>query len=253
MMHEALLFDMDGVIVDTYHSVTTFWRQLATEHDIHLTQEDFVQRVYGRTSEHTLVSLFPHLTEQQRQVILAEIDASESSERYQGVRGITTVLRLLKSYGVPMALVTSGTKAKVRAVLQQLAIDDCFTTQVTAEDIQHGKPDPECYLRAAQALKKPPHACVVFEDAISGVKAAVAAGALCIGIQSPYNPVPLLEAGAHAVVPDFMAITFDVVSPGELVLSLQQSPQDGPCGILSGGQVYPIGIKLRYGDEGLVP
>lgn len=223
MTHEAVLFDMDGVIVDTHHSVTTYWRQLAMEHDVHLTQEDFVQRVYGRTSEHTLVSLFPHLTEQQRQAILAEIDANESIERYQEVSGVTTVLRLLKSYGVPTALVTSGTKAKVRAVLQQLDIDDCFTTQVTAEDIQHGKPDPECYLLAARALQKPPHACVVFEDALSGVKAAVAAGALCIGIQSPYNPVPLLEVGAQVVVPDFMAIRFDVVCSGELALSLQGS------------------------------
>ncbi len=223
MLHQAVLFDMDGVIVDTYHSVTALWRQLAREHGVHLTQEDFVQRVYGRTSEHTLVSLFPHLTEQQRQAILAEIDAGESIERYQEVPGVTTVLRLLKSYGVPTALVTSGTKAKVRAVLQQIAIDDCFTTQVTAEDIRHGKPDPECYLRAAQALQKPPHACVVFEDAISGVKAAVAAGALRIGIQSPYTAVPLLEVGAQAVVPDFMAITFEVGSPSELVVLLQAS------------------------------
>src|SRR6266700_1535833 len=161
MMHEAILFDMDGVIVDTYHSVTALWRQLAREHGVHLTQEDFVQRVYGRTSEHTLVSLFPHLTEQQRQAILAEIDAGESIERYQEVPGVTTVMRLLKSYGMPTALVTSGTKA------------------------------------------------------------TVAAGALCIGIQSPYNAVPLLEAGAQAVVPDFMAIRFEVVSPGELALLLQ--------------------------------
>src|SRR5215469_18811281 len=73
MIHEAILFDMDGVIVDTHHSVTTFWQQLASEHNVHLTQEDFVQRVYGRTSEHTLMSLFPHLTDQQRQAILAEI------------------------------------------------------------------------------------------------------------------------------------------------------------------------------------
>src|SRR5215469_9819103 len=212
MRYEAVLFDMDGVIVDTYHSVTAFWRKLAMEHSVHLTQEDFVQRVYGRTSEHTLVSLFPHLTEQQRQAILAGIDASESVERYQEVPGVTTALRMLKSYGVPTALVTSGTKAKVHTVLQQLAIDDCFTTQVTAEDIEHGKPDPECYLRAAQALHKPPHACIVFEDAISGVKAAVEAGALCIGIQSPYNAVPLVEAGAQAVMPDFRAIRFEVVS-----------------------------------------
>jgi HAD superfamily hydrolase (TIGR01509 family) len=238
MMHEAVLFDMDGVIVDTYHSVTTYWRQLATEHGVHLTQEDFVQRVYGRTSEHTLMSLFPHLTEQQRQAILAEIDVGESTERYQEVAGITTILRLLKSYGVPTALVTSGTRAKVRAVLRQLAIDDYFTTQVTAEDIEHGKPDPECYLRAAQALQKPPHACVVFEDAISGVKAAVAAGALCIGIQSPYNAVPLLEAGAQAVVPDFMAISFDVASPGELLLSTRGSPQGE-------GKGRPIRINLK--------
>ncbi len=220
-MYEAVLFDMDGVIVDTHHSVTTFWQHLAAEQNIHLTQEDFARHVYGCTSEHTLVSLFPHLNQHQRQAILAELDASESTQHYQEVDGITTVLSLLKLYGVPTALVTSGTKAKVRTVLQQLDLDACFTTQITAEQIRHGKPDPECYVLAAQALKLSPSACLVFEDAISGVKAAVGAGASCIGVQSADRAAPLLQAGAKVVIPDFTAVAPHLTSHGDLRLSLK--------------------------------
>ena len=75
----------------------------------------------------------------------------------------------------------------------------------THDDIKQGKPNPDCYLLGAARLQVEPDKCIVFEDAVSGVKAAVAAGALCIGVQ-PDQPTPLLEAEAQSVVPDFSAV-----------------------------------------------
>jgi beta-phosphoglucomutase len=126
---------------------------------------------------------------------------------YTGVKGAIAFLRSLKQQGIPTALVTSGEQWKVNEVLNQLGIDGMFTAQVNAGDIQKGKPHPECYLLAAQYLQKPPERCIVLEDSISGVKAAVASGALCIGIGPSSMASPLLQAGARYVVPDFTSIS----------------------------------------------
>jgi sugar-phosphatase len=207
MGYEAILFDMDGVIVDTYQSVTEFWQNLAKAHRVHLAQADFNQHVYGCPATHTLDVLFPHLNADERQSVLAQMVNYEINLTYTGVKGAVAFLHTLKEQSIPTALVTSGEHWKVNEVINQLGIDGMFTTQVTAGDIQRGKPHPECYLLAAQYLQKPPQRCIVFEDSISGVKAAVASGALCIGLGSPGMPSPLLQAGACYVVPDFTSIS----------------------------------------------
>ena len=97
--------------------------------------------------------------------------------------------------------------------------------QVTVGDIQRGKPHPDGYLLAAQRLQKPPQRCLVFEDAVSGVKAAVAAGATCIGVQSPDRATALLVAGATYTVPDFTAVNLpDRANGHKNFLPLQISP-----------------------------
>jgi sugar-phosphatase len=126
---------------------------------------------------------------------------------YTGVKGAVVFLHTLKQQGIPTALVTSGDQWKVNEVINQLGINGMFTAQVTASDIQRGKPHPECYLLAAQYLQKPPEQCVVFEDSISGMEAAVASGALCIGIGPSSMVSPLLQAGACCVVPDFTSMS----------------------------------------------
>ena len=207
MGHEAILFDMDGVIVDTYQSVTEFWQNLAQAYQVHLTQADFNQHVYGCPATHTLDVLFPHLNADERQSILDMMVKYETNLTYTGVKGAVAFLRTLKKQGIPTALVTSGAQWKVNEVINQLGIDGMFTAQVAASDIQRGKPHPECYLLAAQYLQKPPERCIVFEDSISGVKAAVASGALCIGIGPSSMASPLLQAGAFYIVPDFTSIS----------------------------------------------
>jgi len=202
----AVLFDMDGVIVDTYQSVTAFWQRLAATHRVHLTQEDFDQHIYGCPAIHTLDSLFSQLGSDERRAVIEQMAQYEIHLAYTGVPGAVEFVRALKQRDIPLALVTSGERWKVDAVCSQLGLEEWFDALVTASDIRLGKPHPDCYLLAAQSLNTPPERCIVFEDSISGAQAAVAAGALCVGIQSSTLALALLEAGASCVVPNFLAV-----------------------------------------------
>lgn len=203
---EAVLFDMDGVLVDTHHSVTAFWQMCAKEHELSLTPTDFSEHVYGRPADHTIKTLFPHFTSQQHEELLERLRNYECTCTYQEIQGAVALLQTLRQHAVPMALVTGAEIWKVEAVIRQFGLDNIFATWITASDSHRGKPHPECYLAAAQALQKDPLACLVFEDAINGVKAAVAAGAYCIGISSSTDPAALQAAGAGYVLPDFQAV-----------------------------------------------
>ena len=213
MHFEAILFDMDGVVIDTHHSVTEFWQTLAAEHQIQLTQTDFQQHIYGCPMSHTFDMLFPKFDDQQRQAIYARIHTYEINLNYTEIPGVTALLQALKRHGIPTALVTSADTWKVEAVLRQLGVAGLFTTQVTVGEIERGKPHPDGYLLAARRLQKPPQRCLVFEDAVSGVKAASAAGAACIGIQSPDMATALLAAGACYTIPDFTTVNLQI-NPG---------------------------------------
>ena len=131
----------------------------------------------------------------------------EANLTYQPVEGTLELLHSLREHNVPTALVTSGDRAKVKEVAGQLELDGLFTVRVTAEDVEQGKPYPDCYLKAAHTLKKSPHRCIVFEDAISGIKAASTAGAFCIGVQQSESLAEqLLNTGAKHVVPDLRRV-----------------------------------------------
>ena len=225
MNYEAILFDMDGVVIDTHRPVTEFWLTLAAEHHVELTPADFQQHIYGCPMSHTFDTLFPHFDHRQRQAIYERIQAYEVNLTYTEIPGVTALLQALKRYHIPTALVTSADTWKVEVVMHQLGLAGLFAAQVTVGDIQRGKPHPDGYLLAAQRLQKPPQRCLVFEDAVSGVKAAVAAGAICIGVQSPDRATALLVAGATYTVPDFTAVNLpDRANGHKNFLPLQISP-----------------------------
>jgi len=202
-MYEAILFDMDGVVIDTHHAVTEFWHRIANRHKVELTQKDFEQHIYGCLPGHTLDIVFPFLNTDERQAMFTELVIYEANLTYQPVDGTLELLHSLKQHNIPAALVTSGDRAKVKEVAGQLELDGLFGVKVTAEDVEQGKPYPDCYLKAAQSLKKSPQQCIVFEDAISGIKAASTAGAFCIGVQQSKNlAAQLLSNGAKHIVPN---------------------------------------------------
>lgn len=204
---QAALFDMDGVVADTAQPVRDFWLALARRENITLTSDDFKHHIDGCPAEHTLTTLFPHIDALARQAIHTEIMEYERSIHYRPMPGVVDLLHALKRQGVPTALVTSGLRWRTDLALRHIGITDLFNALVTVDDITHGKPDPECYLLAAQLLHKPADACLVFEDAVSGIRAGVAAGATCVGIQgNPDRVEALLAVGAALTVPDFRSV-----------------------------------------------
>lgn len=205
MTFEAILFDMDGVVIDTHQAVTAFWEALARQHGVRLTPDLFDQYIYGSPALYTLDHVFPQLPADERERVIQNLVDSETTQAYVEVAGVSALLRALKQRGIPTALVTSGERWKVDEVLRQLGLRGVFTVEVTAGDIRQGKPHPECYLLAAQKLGMKPERCIVFEDSINGMKAGVTAGAFGIGVRPAHLAAALLDVGARHVVADFAA------------------------------------------------
>jgi mannitol-1-/sugar-/sorbitol-6-phosphatase len=220
--YEAICFDMDGVIVDTQFTVTSFWQQLATEYALTLTQDDFDHHIYGCSASHTLETLFPLLSKLQQEEVHVKLEQYEQHAAYQEIPGAVALLWQLHAAHLPLALVTSAHRWKVERVLEQLGLEKIFTAQITAHDVTRGKPDPACYVRAAQALGKHPSRCLVFEDAKSGVQAARAAGMECCGVREASTARVLLDAGASIVIPSLTSVV--VAFPPSLATGTERSP-----------------------------
>lgn len=207
MNYEAILFDMDGVIIDTKESVLRFWNSISIKlHGKKLTIQNLNEHVYGCTANYSLDMLFSDLNEKQRDHILSQLELYETKLKYKEVKGVTLLLRELKKYDFPTALVTSGKKWKISQAFLQLGIEGLFTIEVTADEIRESKPNPECYSLAANLLGKSSSRCLVFEDAVVGVKAAVTSGAKCIGVKSSTTSKELMQAGAKYVISNFKSV-----------------------------------------------
>jgi HAD superfamily hydrolase (TIGR01549 family) len=212
MPFEAVLVDMDGVLIDTQQSILAFWQRLAAEFHIQITTEDIDEHISGRSAQHTITTLLPQLEEHKRQSIYRALHDYEASLQYQEVDGATYLLKELQHYHIPVALVTGASRWKVKVVVEQLGLDPFFTTLVTGDDVQESKPAPESYLLAAHHLGREPQTCLVFEDAVNGVLAALAAQMVCVGVLTTAPAYSLKAAGASCTIPDFTAIRVQAAS-----------------------------------------
>lgn len=217
MAHEAILMDMDGVLIDTQESIIAFWQWLASEHHVHLSQDDIDRHVSGRSAHHTITTLLSHLDEPERQVAYQaayrDLHAYEASLQYREVSGAIALLKEFKQHHIPVALVTGAGRWKASIVVQQLGLEALLTAQVTGDDVQQSKPAPDSFLLAAHRLGKQPQSCIVFEDAVNGVLAARAAQATCIGVQTTAPANTLMTAGACCIIPDFNSVRVEAAPP----------------------------------------
>lgn len=213
----ALLFDMDGVIIDTHASVEYFWNQLAKKYDVQLTDEDYERFIHGTQAHATLERYFPMLRADEKAVIESEIVVYEDELTYALMSGVLDILSSLQTHGIPTALVTSGSQRKVDAVFSQFPLSDKFDVLITAESVQHGKPDPACYRLAAENLGVASQHCIVFEDSLSGTQAGLNSGATVIGIGKTNI---LLDKGATQVIPNFESTAIQPFDNDRLQLQL---------------------------------
>jgi len=190
----AILFDMDGVLIDSTPTVARVWRRFAAEHG--LDPQEVVERAHGRPSIDTVRHYFP---DSDYDRMGREVERQEM-EDLSGVVALPGSLELLKR--LPPArwnVVTSATNAlaKVRLRTAGLPVPERI---ITADHIENGKPHPEPYLKAASALGFPAIECVVVEDVPAGIRAGKAAGARVIAFPTTVQTSELISAGADWIL-----------------------------------------------------
>lgn len=200
----GVLFDMDGVLIDTHNAIVGLWQAVAAEHGVGLTDDDVRRHVTGCAPEHTIAAVFAAVSEPRRQRILDVVRAAEPDLEFEELPGAADLISELHQAGVPLALVTGGSRARCDRVLEKLGLADVFDAVVAWGDVDAGKPAPDCYELAARRLGLPPGSCLAFEDAAGGVRSAVGAGVVCVGVSK--NRAALMACGAQEVVDDLSQV-----------------------------------------------
>ena len=212
---DAVVFDMDGVLIDSRYVIEQAWLLVADRHGRPLSTDDVTHIIHGRSGAETVRLLFPGHNDQELHAIWAEAAKAEvDAAPYPAIPGALELILELHRHAVALGLATSSWAEKVDSVLTDLGILDTFTCRITREDVVRNKPAPEPYLTVCRKLGVDPERTLVFEDSVSGVRSAVAAGAVCIGIGGD----ALLEVGAAAVAEDFRAMRLDLEAGGRLCL-----------------------------------
>jgi mannitol-1-/sugar-/sorbitol-6-phosphatase len=204
----AVLFDVDGTLVDSTPLVERAARAWAAEYGIDA--DEFLSDAHGRRTSDRVADFLPP---DRVAAATARLDALEA-ERTDGIAALPGALALLTAMnGMPWAVVTSMDKEQLR-VRTGVAGVPLPATVITAEDVPRGKPDPSGYLLAAARLGVDPPACAVIEDAPAGIAAGRAAGATVLAVATSHDRAEL--TAAHAIVPD---LTHVARAPGGLRLA----------------------------------
>ncbi len=215
----GLLFDMDGVLVDSTAAVARAWTNWAIKQ--RMAPEFVIKTAHGRTSLASVQALLPHASDtvhlqEHAWLEQAEIDDVADVIALPGARELLAAIPASQ-----FAVVTSATRRLAEVRLRAAGLLDFVSHLVTASDIQRSKPDPEPYLSGAAALALPPASCVVIEDAPSGVRSGKAAGCRVLAIRTTTHDSELLAAGADWIVNDCASIRPAAPpSPRELALDL---------------------------------
>lgn len=213
----ALLFDLDGVLIDSTPAVTRVWRRWAMEHGFN--PEEVVAHAHGRPS---LTTVREYLPNSDHEAENREVERREI-EDLEGVVPLAGALELLASLPRDRwTIVTSCTRplAEVRIQAAGLPLP---MKMITANDITHGKPDPEPYLQGAAILASSPAQCIVLEDVPAGIRAGKASGASVIALKTTAQESALREAGADWILNNCTEISA-LGSDNGLTLTLSVSP-----------------------------
>ena len=212
----AVLFDLDGTLVDNMRYHIAAWVETGRALGCELSAERVMREFAGRRNEEILPVVAG------RQLIAAELErlAQEKEARYRALyaphlalhAGADVLLTQLKAAGIACGIASAAPRANRAFVIEGLALGPRLGTVVGAEEVARGKPAPDLFLEAARRLGVAPGHTLVFEDARLGVQAACAAGMRACGITTGEPAEALLEAGAIAACPDFLALPASVAA-----------------------------------------
>jgi beta-phosphoglucomutase len=205
MSNAAIIWDVDGTLVDTAELHFDAWVKLAAEIGKPFTRTDFAA-TFGRRNPEIIRFLFGAKFSEAE---IAELgNRKEHYYRTEAARGVALlpgVRSLLEEFaarGIPQAIGSSAPRGNLELILKLTNSETFFQGIVAMEDTQRGKPDPQVFLVAAEKIDAQPNRCIVFEDALAGVQAAKAGGMKCVAVTfvGHHPEVALRQAGADMVV-----------------------------------------------------
>ena len=205
-MQRAVIFDMDGVLVNSYQAHYRSWQMLAQRHGLDLTEQQFAT-TFGRTSRENIRTFWPHVRQTD---IPAWDDQKEAFYRqileqdFPAMDGVNELLEDLHRARFKLAVGSSGPPPNVAVVVRCLRAGRLLDATVNGSDVHLGKPDPAVFLTAARRLGVQPRCCAVVEDAPVGVEAARRADMASIALTGTASPEEL--AGADLVVDSLRAL-----------------------------------------------
>ena len=207
---KAALFDLDGVVFDTEPQYSVFWgSQCRLYHPEHPGLENEIK---GMTLTEIYDQWFSGPIKKEQPVITARLDEYERQMHYDYIEGFERLIADLHQHGVCTAVVTSSNVPKMESVYRyQPGFKALFDAILTSEDFAASKPDPDCYLKAAQRLGAQPDECIVFEDSFNGLKAGRAALMKVVGL-STTNPVEAIRPLSDIQIADYRNITFETLN-----------------------------------------
>lgn len=204
MTKHGALFDLDGVLIDSESTYTLFWSEIDRIYPTGI--DNYAIAIKGTT----LPEILKHYDDQAVvDDILRRIDRFQATMEYPLYDGVTEFLDELSRRGITAAIVTSSDDRKMQLLFKQHpTLRDYFEEVIDASMITRSKPDPEGYLKAAEAIGCDPHDCFVFEDSLQGIKAGNASGATVIALATTY-PRQELIGQAATVIDGFKEFSVD--------------------------------------------
>jgi beta-phosphoglucomutase family hydrolase len=204
---KALIFDMDGTLVDnmSYHKQS--WMDLFEFHQLDLDYATFDQKYHKGSLVEIMARLFPHISDRDELFRIGSYKEELYRKLYrphvQAIGGLHDFLDQQKERKIPMGVATMGDQHNIDFIFETLSLEMYFHSTTGGHQVEHGKPHPEIFLTAAQKLEMDPQDCLVFEDTRSGILSAQAAGMQVVGVSTSFDPKTLLELGCVQAIDDF--------------------------------------------------
>jgi len=204
-MLAAILFDLDGTIVNTDPVHYQAWQEMLLNYGWEIDETFYKSRISGRLNQEIVKDILPQLSLEAGVIFADEKEAlfRQKAPNLKPLSGFSELLAWTDTHHLKRALVTNAPRLNAEFMLEVLGIKRFFDTVVLAEDCIAGKPDPVPYEAALHKLAIAAEQAIALEDSPSGIRSAVSAGIRTIGIASTHNPQILQEIGAFMVIPDF--------------------------------------------------
>lgn len=208
---KAVIFDLDGTILDNNEFHLKAWKKYLKDSGMEISDEDFKKYISGRTNADAVAHLYKKsMTEEEASIHYLkkeEIYRKMYEKEIAPIAGLPKFLKDLQTHNVTMAIATSGVQVNIDYMFEHVPIKKYFKEIIHSAHIKKGKPDPEIFLKTAEALHTAAANCIVFEDSLPGITAGKAAGMKVVAITTSHKREELNEA--DLVIEDYTEINFE--------------------------------------------